>query len=380
MPVVLGFSHHVLYGLHWKRMAVVAALCSLLLAGSASAGGPDEIGVYKVLPPIVRGNLAIFPVIGGESHDTSQFLTLDEGVRSGQVTITEAGDQRGLVRPGQPILRRQQGAEVNRLVLNNNSDRPLLLLAGEIVTGGKQDRVIGSDRIIPPDSGPLDLGVFCVEPGRWVASSSKFGSMGAQMAQPSVRTPAMAEQNQERVWDNVRRSNAQMASNLSTNEASVVAGTSSYAKVFASPPVQKMVADYGGAESEQAILRELRSDHAVGVVVAVNGRVLWADVFASTDLLAKYWPKLMPSYVAEAITSASKGSAPDVRDAESYIFSLSGLREVAETEPEVYRRTERTGEGYQVFELVSLLPKTNFLVHLAKAQVEKPEVRRGVLY
>lgn len=93
---------------------------------------------------------------------------------------------------------------MNRLVLNNNSNRPLLLLAGEIVTGGKQDRVIGSDRIIPPDSGPVDLRVFCVEPGRWVASSSKFGSMGAQMAQPSVRTPAMAEQNQERVWDNVR--------------------------------------------------------------------------------------------------------------------------------------------------------------------------------
>jgi hypothetical protein len=380
MPVVLGFSHQVLNGRHWRRMAVVAALCTLLLAGSASAGGPDEIGVYKVLPPIVRGNLAIFPVIGGESHDTSQFLTLDEGVRSGQVTITEAGDQRGLVRPGQSIPRRQQGAEVNRLVLNNNSDRPLLLLAGEIVTGGKQDRVIGSDRIIPPDSGPIDLGVFCVEPGRWVASGTKFGSMGAQMAQPSVRTPAMAEQNQERVWDNVRRSNAQMTSSLSTNEASVVAGTSSYAKVFASPPVQKLVAGYGGSESEQAILRELRSDHAVGVVVAVNGRVLWADVFASTDLLAKYWPKLMPSYVAEAITSASKGPAPDVHDAESYIFSLSGLREVAETEPEVYRRTERTGDGYQVFDLVSLLPKTNFLVHLAKAQVEKPEVRRGVLY
>jgi hypothetical protein len=160
--------------------------------------------MYKVLPPIVRGNLAIFPVIGGESHDTSQFLTLDEGVRSGQVTITEAGDQRGIVRPGQPIPLRQQSAEVNRLVLNNNSNRPLLLLAGEIVTGGKQDRVIGSDRIIPPDSGPVDLGVFCVEPGRWVASSSKFGSMGAQMAQPSVRTPAMAEQNQECVWDNVR--------------------------------------------------------------------------------------------------------------------------------------------------------------------------------
>ena len=107
MPVVLGFSHHILYRLHWKRLAVVASLGSVLLAGSASAAGPNEIGVYKVLPPVVRGNLAIFPVIGGESHDTSQFLTLDEGVRSGQITITEAGDQRGLVRPGQSIPQRQ---------------------------------------------------------------------------------------------------------------------------------------------------------------------------------------------------------------------------------------------------------------------------------
>ena len=71
---------------------------------------------------------------------------------------------------------RQSGAEVNRLVLINNSDHPLLLLAGEVVTGGKQDRVIGVDRIVSPKSGPIDLSVFCVEPGRWVASSEHFGS------------------------------------------------------------------------------------------------------------------------------------------------------------------------------------------------------------
>src|ERR1019366_1067186 len=120
-----------------------------------------------------------------------------------------------------------QEADVNRLVLYNNSARPLLLLAGEIVTGGKQDRVIGLDRIVPPNTGPIDLGVFCVEPGRWVTSSNKFGSMGAQMAQPSVRTPAMAEHNQNSVWANVRASNAKMANNLSSADAASVAGTSS---------------------------------------------------------------------------------------------------------------------------------------------------------
>ena len=61
-------------------------------------------------------------------------------------------------------------------VLVNNSKRPLLLLAGEIVTGGKQDRVIAKDRIVPAGGDPVDLSVFCIEPGRWTESSEKFGA------------------------------------------------------------------------------------------------------------------------------------------------------------------------------------------------------------
>src|ERR1700738_976305 len=183
---------------HIGRTALTSAVLAVISAISSFAG-PVEQHAYKVLPPIVRGNLALFPVVSDHSFDAPQLMTLDEGIRGGQVTVTEAGDERGLVRPGQPIPPRGGGAQVNRLVLSNNSSRPLLLLAGEIVTGGKQDRVIGADRIVPPNSGPIDLGVFCVEPGRWVASSSSFGSMGVQMAQPSVRTPAMAERDQNRV-------------------------------------------------------------------------------------------------------------------------------------------------------------------------------------
>jgi hypothetical protein len=350
------------------QMAVAALIC-FSLASPAFAGGPDNQRAFKILPPIVHENLAIFPVVSNQSNDTSQLMTLDEGIRSGQVTVTEAGSEPGLVRPGQPIPQRREGAEVNRLVLYNNSSHALLLLAGEIVTGGKQDRVIGSDRIVPPNTGPIDLGVFCVEPGRWVASSEKFGSMGAQMAQPSVRTPAMAEHNQSQVWANVRASNAKMASNLNGADAAAVAGTSSYAKMFASPPVAKIVATYGGVDAEQAILRELRSKGAVGVVVAVNGQVLWADVFASTELLSKYWPKLMRSYVAEAMTSANSGASPDIHEAQLYMENLGGGREIVETEPGVYRRTDITGNGFRVFELMSLLPKTGFTVHITKMRL-----------
>src|ERR1700693_3530032 len=86
---------------------------------------------------------------------------------------------KGWIRRHPPPVTRHDGAQVNRLVLVNNSKRPLLLLAGEIVTGGKQDRVIGKDRIVPAESDPVDLSVFCVEPGRWVATSEHFGTSGA---------------------------------------------------------------------------------------------------------------------------------------------------------------------------------------------------------
>ena len=55
------------------------------------------------------------------------------------------------------------GGDVNRLVIYNRSGRKLLLLAGEMVVGGKQDRIVQKDRIVPPSDHPYDLDVFCVE-------------------------------------------------------------------------------------------------------------------------------------------------------------------------------------------------------------------------
>src|SRR5260370_29428242 len=128
------------------------------------------------------GNLTVFPVVASKSYPTGEFLTLDEGLRSGEVVVTEYGNVRGLIRrhpPGITPAIQRKGAEVDGLVVVNNSRRPLLLLAGEIVAGGKQDRVIGKDRIVPAESDPVDLSVFCVEPGRWVATSEQFGASGS---------------------------------------------------------------------------------------------------------------------------------------------------------------------------------------------------------
>jgi hypothetical protein len=356
-------------------MVVAAVIVPFLHAGDVTPSA-----VYSLLNPLRSGNLTVFPVVASKSYDTAEFLTLDEAVRSGDVVITEAGQARGMIRRhrGQPsMIPPIRGDEVNRLVLVNNSKRPLLLLAGEIVTGGKQDRVIGKDRIVPPESDPVDLSVFCVEPGRWVAANGKYdfgsgdaasGVIGGILASPSVRGSAMAAKNQQQVWDNVEKSKQSMALIVPAPAAAQVNATSSYARVMDNKDVLHKVDAVAEpvARNYESVIRQLRDKNAVGVVVAVNGEIVWADIFASTQLLQKYWPKLARSYATEAVVTRAKSAEVSTKTAQRFLDDLEGRHETAETEPGLYRETEITGDGFKVFELKSLLPKTGFAVHVAK--------------
>ena len=343
----------------------------VVLQNAAPAGEIPSTSHYKVLAPIAHGNLTIFPVVSTAVHDTQEFLTLDDGLRSGDVIVSESGNVAPLVRPRhgeRPPRIHSDGAEVNRLVLVNNSKHPLILLAGEIVTGGKQDRVIGKDRIVPAQSDPVDLSVFCVEPGRWTATKANFGSYDSAMAQPAVRSKAMADKNQEMVWSEVRKAQGSVAAQLSAPMAAAVGGTSSYAKVMENDEVKKKVDAVAEPiqHDYQSVIKQLHDRNAVGVVVAVNGEIIWADIFANTSLLEKYWPKLVRSYAAEAVVNQAKSHAADLKSAQQFIDNLESRREIIESEPGLYRHTEITGDGFKAFELTSLLPKTGFDLHLAK--------------
>ncbi|HZQ95112.1 MAG TPA: DUF6569 family protein [Candidatus Sulfotelmatobacter sp.] len=372
--------------LAWMVLLMVAGVV-VLDRRDARAGEIAPSAGYKVLDPIRQGNLTVFPVVAAKTFPTSEFLTLDEGLRSGEVVVTEAGSAQGLVRRHPTPVTRQGAGEVNRLVLVNNSKRPLLLLAGEIVTGGKQDRVIGKDRIVPAESDPVDLSVFCVEPGRWVGTSEQFGASGAMyggakndakapapmalMAQPSVRAKAMGDKNQQEVWNAVNKQKEQVVGRLANTAPaaqSELARTSSYARVMENAEVRKQVDAMARPieQNYQSLIRQLRDRNAVGVVVAVNGRVIWADIFASTDLLAKYWPKLVRSYASEAVVTRAKDVDAGVRQAQQFLAEMEGRRETIESEPGVYRHTEVNGDGFKAFALTSLLPKTGFDVHVAK--------------
>jgi len=378
----------------------VAVIAMVAVAGmlwpqprSVRAGQENSASGYKVLEAIRNGSLTVFPVVASKSYATSEFLTLDEGLRSGEVVVTEYGNVRGLVRNRVAPAAQRDSAEVNRLVLVNNSKRTLLLLAGEIVAGGKQDRVIGMDRIVPSESDPIDLSVFCVEPGRWVASSDRFGTSGATygvasgrsagtgasaksagtlMAQPSVRAKAMGDKDQSQVWAEVRKQQQTMTAEVQASPTAPMAqalnSTSSYAVVMENQDVKQKVDEVAKPieRDYQSVIKQLRDRNAVGVVVAVNGRVIWSDVFASTELLGKYWPKLVRSYASEAVATPVKGGEATLEQAESFLANMRGRRETIESEPGVFRHTQVNGDGFKAFELTSLLPKTGFDVHVAK--------------
>jgi hypothetical protein len=284
---------------------------------------------------------------------------------------------------------RYRGDEVNTLVLVNNSDKPLLLLAGEIVTGGKQDRVIAKDRIVPAGSEPIDLGVFCIEPGRWTTSSSTFGSAAKApahsfMVQPSVRERAMVGKDQQEVWNSVRGSISQMAM-ASAPSAGVAMesgssagyarsmGTTSYARAMEDSSVSAKVDEAAAPvmKAREQVIAQLRKEGAIGVVVAVRGEIVWADLFVDTDLLSRYWTKLVRSYAAESLTEGGSHAAPTVADAQHFLDAPSGGTETSEGDVGVYRYRELHSGGTETFVLESLLPGTGYDVHISKLKLRE---------
>lgn len=360
-------------------------LCGFAIISAANAGDtgslPATANDYKILAPITHGDLTIFPVVSAKVHDTSDFITLDEGIRSGEVVVTEVGNLHSTMRRRPPYqTRTYQGAEVNRLVLVNNSKHPLILLAGEVVTGGKQDRVVGKDRIVPAESDPVDLSVFCVEHGRWIETSTKFDTHASVMLQPSVRMKAMADQDQQKVWDEVANSRKNMSgallhtpsAGLSTAEVTSaqtqIDGTSSYAKARENAVVQKQVESITEPiqKSYESVIKQLRNQNAVGIVVAVKGHIVWADMFASSALLGKYWPKLLDSYATEALTMPGTRGETSIKEAQTFLENWQARHEVVDSEPGLYRQRELIGDKFKAFQLTSLLGKVAFDLHLSK--------------
>jgi len=360
-------------------ISTAAGLISLLVAipaarfhrsdrASAAPPGPGPSG-WQIMSPITYQNLAIFPVISAATADTSGFVTLDEALASAEVQVSEQGNFLGRTRDGRAGF--STAPQVNQLVLVNRGTRPVLLLAGEVVSGGKQDRIIGRDRIVPVGRAPLPLEVFCVEHGRWTGASDQFSGTNL-MVHPSVREEAAIEQDQKEVWAAVRGesrsvgspaglSTAGAAPRISTEalvDAMAAAGTQSYQKIYRSSPIGasvESVADEVRRRFERAT-SDLKGEYLVGVVVAFGDEVVWSDIFASSELFNAYWPKLLLSYVVEAMTRPGVRPTASLEDARDFLRPITGHVQ-EESEPGVYLWRKQSVGRLSEIELAALAPK-----------------------
>jgi len=368
--ILISMLGHGLLGLSALGVAALGFLW-YSPTGATPEGKPE--GEWRLLDPVSYENLTVFPVVSSSGYDTSSFVTLEEGLSSGEVTVSEQGaDVIYRNRDGsRPTVQNYGGPSVNQLVLVNRGKRPLLLLAGELVSGGKQDRVIAKDRIVAPFSEPLPLNVFCVEHGRWSAGS-QFNE-AKTIVHPSVREQAAVKQKQGDVWAAVTGgsgagrapsapppavSSADLAATIETD-----APTQSYSKLYesrrVSVPVETVV-----NEIQRRFHREisgLKGERVVGVVVAYGGEVAWSDIFASDELFNHYWNKLLRSYAVEAVARPTLREKPSAEDAREFLRRLNG-REQTESEPGVYRWREINEGGLSQIELDALAPKT-FTLH-----------------
>jgi hypothetical protein len=214
------------------------------------------------------------------------------------VTLDEAFEKKLVA------IKEKQDDTVNQLTLTNKSDRPMFLLAGEVIIGGKQDRIIGANTIITAKS-TLVVPVFCVEHGRWSeGETGRVFTSGKALAHGRLRGKASFE-GQSEVWSEVATKNGQRKVENSTGTYRNVARQQTNSSLASQ--VKRI---------DEAIAQISAADRAnmIGFVVSLDGKVGTVDMFDSPRLFRKLENKLVRSYLTESVdvpaTAANKPPSP----------------------------------------------------------------------
>ncbi len=354
----------------WKALGLLAGLVGCGGGGGEPAPGGESVrkpvapvpaaaGAPEIAGPHVHKNLAVY-VVRGKTTDPRDYITLDEGLAAKTVTVLEQGGREG-----------QDQAEVSKLEVENRSDRWLFLQAGDIVKGGKQDRTIGIDIAIAPKSPPKAIDTFCVEHGRWArgAQGLAFGANTSLASSNAMRMSIQGEKDQGRVWEEVSKQEQKAVFALRASLPSAERGAPPGGGTAGDPtPAAQSMSQRGtrlsrGSEPppdesfqqavaaqrqtlsasgtynaivEQKDIREGREAYvkalmpaiggtqdALGIVVAVNGEVLAADVYGSAALFRKLSRKLLDAYALEALLALdpekSAAAPPPAKDVRAFL-------------------------------------------------------------
>ncbi len=275
---------------------LIAALC--LAMGLHAQPADASAHQYRLSGPYTKDNLTIYLVHGADQLKGKQFLTLQEAIEKNVVAVYETGS-------------------VNELAIENKSpNREVFVQSGDIVRGGRQDRVLSYDLILPPKSGRVPIASFCVEHGRWSKrgqeSSTEFKSSNNQLSGRSLRLAAKYSREQGEVWNKVAETQKKLSENVGQRVNSDES-ESSMELALSNEKVQERAAAY--VKHLLGVI-DGKSD-VVGFVFAINGEVNTADVYASASLFKKLWPKLLNAAVIEAIAEQRADAPTNVPSADT---------------------------------------------------------------
>ncbi len=311
-------------------LGALGALASLALTATA----PAVPGNPRITGPYTHENLSIFLIHSARNAPGQKLLTLQEAMDQKKTVVYETGS-------------------VNELAIENQSSEDVYIQAGDIVKGGRQDRVLSTDLVLPAHSGRVPIASFCVEQGRWTKrgaeAADQFGSSNAAVAGKALKMAVLDKKDQAQVWNQVAREREELAmaapaglvggvSNGAGGGAGI--GTGSGAGMgpaaVAPPPsaapagermqqftllqsssstsMQIAMESKPVADATDVYLRDLakivdgRSD-VVGYAYAINGKLNSAEVYASRELFLKMWPKLVRASAVEALSERPKAQA-----------------------------------------------------------------------
>lgn len=352
------------------KRSLLAACAAVLFAGlsgsvdaqpqTSAPPTPDARApadeVASLSGPYKHDNLAIYIVHGRETAAGKRFLTLQEALEQKKFIVHETGN-------------------VNELVVENTGDVSVFIQAGDIVRGGKQDRMISIDIVIKPHSGRVRIEVYCVEHGRWQGRGSEstktFSVSRNAVPSNAIKLAAKQGRDQAGVWAGVARSQERLSRSLSTGVASPQSD-SSLQLTLENDAVRRGISDYIKALSDAVG----RRPDAIGAVVMINGKAYCADVYGSNELFRKLWPKLLESAAVEAISARGDATAAaPASPNEARVFLAAAEKAKAEERalPDRMKIMIRETKDQVRFETVDTSER-NFLLHLNCLQKEPTPV------
>lgn len=322
--------------------AAVLAAVTIVVAGMLALGCDDAdakagkevldfIETLQVGEPVYYENLTIIPVYTTRIRDHSRYTTLDEALEKGWLEVAEVGS-----------------GNVPQVRVTNCSGRHIFIMGGEILTGCRQDRLVGRDVLLRPYAANVIVPVYCVEQGRWTYESETFYSkknLGTAVLRAEGQRASDASQT--RIWDRVSGM---------CDRAGTAPGSSRFQEVYETDEMKREIASY---ERKMKRIPSLYPD-AVGVVIGVGGYITSVDLFANPHVFKDLWPKLLKSNAFAAASRSGCGSI-DQADAAGFLRRIHAKHYVMK--PAIDLGTEHFAVDREVN--INALVYRNAVIHLA---------------